>query len=69
MTYFKRLKAFARDEGGAVTVDWVVLTAGICFLSVAVVASIQQAATDQANGIAAETLAQGTCALQSNDCN
>jgi hypothetical protein len=26
----QRMRRFAADEGGAVTVDWVVMTAGIC---------------------------------------
>ena len=35
MTQF--LKSFARDERGAVTVDWVVLTAAVVGLAVALV--------------------------------
>ena len=31
-----RLKTFLKSEDGAVTVDWVVLTAGVVVLSVAV---------------------------------
>lgn len=57
------LSKFMRDEDGAVTVDWVVLTAGIGFVSVVVIASIQQAATDQATGLAAYALQVGTDAL------
>jgi len=37
----KMLKTFARDEDGAVTVDWVVLTAAVCALAVAAIVSIQ----------------------------
>lgn len=29
----RRLRRFRQDEGGAVTVDWVVLTAAICGVS------------------------------------
>ncbi|MEM9344343.1 MAG: hypothetical protein AAGA87_14970 [Pseudomonadota bacterium] len=58
------LKTFLRDEDGAVTVDWVVLTAGVGFIGVVVVGSILQASTDQANGIAAYALQVGTDALQ-----
>jgi len=57
------LKQFFRDEDGAVTVDWVVLTAGIGFVSVVVVGSILQASTDQATGIASYALQVGTDAL------
>jgi Flp pilus assembly pilin Flp len=39
MTNF--IKAFARDENGAVTVDWVVLTAAVVGLAVAAYGSIQ----------------------------
>jgi Flp pilus assembly pilin Flp len=37
------LKTFARDEDGAVTVDWVVLTAAICALAIAAIVSINGA--------------------------
>ena len=52
MTNF--IKAFASDENGAVTVDWVVLTAAVVGLAVAAYGSIQTgtsnltAATDTA---------------------
>lgn len=35
------LKIFLSKEDGAVTVDWVVLTAAICALAVAAIVSIQ----------------------------
>lgn len=68
MTYLKFLKRFARDTSGAVTVDWVVLTAAICFVSVAIVANIQRATTDTADGIGTATLDQGSCALNEAHC-
>lgn len=34
------MKNFIQDESGAVTVDWVVLTAGVVGLAIAVVAAI-----------------------------
>lgn len=43
MTNF--IKAFARDENGAVTVDWVVLTAAVVGLAVAAYGSIQSGAS------------------------
>ena len=40
MKLFKLTKSFRKDEDGAVTVDWVVLTAAIVGLGVAVLASV-----------------------------
>ncbi len=37
------IKNFRKDEAGAVTVDWVVLTAGIVGLAVVVFAAIESA--------------------------
>ena len=42
----KFFKNFRKDEAGAVTVDWVVLTAAVCALGGAVYSSIQTGATD-----------------------
>jgi len=39
------VKNFRRDEDGAVTVDWVVLTAAIVGLGVAVLASVGKSTT------------------------
>ena len=39
---FDQLKSFRSDESGAVTVDWVVLTAAVCGLAIASFAAIQQ---------------------------
>ena len=41
MKLFKLANKFARAEDGAVTVDWVVLTAAVVGLGVAVLASVQ----------------------------
>ena len=41
MKLFANIKTFAADESGAVTVDWVVLTAAIVGLGIAVVASVR----------------------------
>ncbi len=43
MEFFKITKRFKKDEDGAVTVDWVVLTAAIVGLGIAVVASVRTA--------------------------
>jgi len=41
MKLFAMIEAFRNDEAGAVTVDWVVLTAAIVGLGLAVVASVR----------------------------
>ena len=46
MTFFANIKNFAADESGAVTVDWVVLTAAIVGLGIAVVASVRTGVTN-----------------------
>lgn len=45
-------KAFASDESGAVTVDWVVLTAAIVGLGLVVMTTVGGAVKDQAASIA-----------------
>ena len=40
MTLLNAFKSFANDEAGAVTVDWVVLTAAIVGLGIVVMTSI-----------------------------
>ena len=42
----KFIKNFRKDEDGAVTVDWVVLTAAVVGLAVAAYTSIQTGATE-----------------------
>ncbi|WP_195818600.1 Flp family type IVb pilin [Roseobacter sp. MH60115] len=42
----KFIKNFRKDEDGAVTVDWVVLTAAVVGLAIAAYSSIQTGATD-----------------------
>ena len=54
----KLFKNFAADESGAVTVDWVVLTAAIVGLGIAVmgtvIGSVNNVASDIGGGLAAE---------------
>jgi len=50
---FKFIRSFRTDEDGAVTVDWVVLTAAIVGLSVAVIAIVTNGATNQSTGVGA----------------
>ena len=40
MTLLNIFKSFANDEAGAVTVDWVVLTAGIVGLGIVVMTTV-----------------------------
>ncbi len=53
MKLFKLTKNFRDDESGAVTVDWVVLTAALVGIAIALVSTVQtgidEAATDIQN--------------------
>jgi Flp pilus assembly pilin Flp len=48
------IKNFRNDEDGAVTVDWVVLTAAIVMLGAAVAATVRTGAEDLAGEIGTE---------------
>jgi Flp pilus assembly pilin Flp len=45
MKLFDLIKTFSKDESGAVTVDWVVLTAAIVGLGIAVIAAVSSGVT------------------------
>ena len=49
---YSHVKNFSKDESGAVTVDWVVLTAGIVGLGLAVAAVVRPAVSNLGNKIA-----------------
>jgi Flp pilus assembly pilin Flp len=51
MKLFKLANTFSNDESGAVTVDWVVLTAAIVGLGIAVYAVVSGGISDLSNGI------------------
>ncbi len=51
MKLFTMIENFRNDESGAVTVDWVVLTAAIVGLGIAVVATVRGGAEDMADSI------------------
>jgi len=51
------LQKFLVDEDGAVTVDWVVLTAGIVMFGALVVGTIQRGATDTSSSLGANLTA------------
>ena len=48
------IQTFARDEDGAVTVDWVVLTAAIVGLGIAVLTAVSNGAETMAGNIETE---------------
>lgn len=56
----KFFKTFRADEDGAVTVDWVVLTAAIVGLGISVIAVVSQGALDKSSGLGAHLSAQTT---------
>ncbi|PHQ96315.1 MAG: hypothetical protein COB40_08645 [Marinosulfonomonas sp.] len=58
MKLFKIMQNFKRDEDGAVTVDWVVLTAAIVGLGIAVLASVSSGTTSLADKISSNLSAQ-----------
>ena len=58
MKLFKITRKFKQDEDGAVTVDWVVLTAAIVGLGIAVLASVRGGTTTLANKISTSLAAQ-----------
>jgi len=63
MTFFANIKNFAADESGAVTVDWVVLTAAIVGLGIAVIASVRGGTDDIAKAIGT-SLTEGADTVQ-----
>lgn len=50
---FNFIKKFRAQDDGAVTVDWVVLTAAIVGLAVALIAMIAAGATDKSTSVGA----------------
>ena len=51
MKLFNLIKSFRKDEDGAVTVDWVVLTAAIVGLGIAVLAAVSGGVEDLSKDI------------------
>ena len=58
MKLFKLAQNFKRDEDGAVTVDWVVLTAAIVGLGIAVLTSVSGGTTSLADKISSNLAGQ-----------
>ena len=61
-----KFSAFLKDEAGAVTVDWVVLTAAVVGLGLLVFNTVRPAVSNLATGIGTELGDAQTCLL-SND--
>ncbi len=58
----KLLKNFHKDEDGAVTVDWVVLTAAIVALGILVMQTVGPAITKQASSLSSSISSANTSA-------
>ncbi len=56
----KLFKNFKNDESGAVTVDWVVLTAAVVGLGIAVLAAVSSGVQNLSGDINTQLSAQGT---------
>ena len=69
MTYFANIKNFAADESGAVTVDWVVLTAAIVGLGIAVVTSVRTGVTTLGTNISNSLTTTGAVTALPTDIN
>ncbi|SNT18203.1 Flp family type IVb pilin [Tropicimonas sediminicola] len=54
MKLFNLIKTFRNDEDGAVTVDWVVLTAAIVGLGIATLAAVSGGVSDLSNDISSQ---------------
>ena len=54
MTFAFWLKSFTRDDTGAVTVDWVVLTAAIVGIGVAVLSTISTGVDDLSTDVSSQ---------------
>ena len=61
-----KFSAFLNDETGAVTVDWVVLTAAIVGLGLLVFNFVRPAVSNLAQGIGTELDGAGQCLLDDN---
>ncbi len=59
-TMIKFIKNFRKDEAGAVTVDWVVLTAAVVGLAVAAYTAIETNTNALASGIATQISGETT---------
>jgi hypothetical protein len=63
MKLFTLITTFHTDEAGAVTVDWVVLTAAVVGLGLAVIASVRTGANSVASQIQSSLTSASVVAL------
>ncbi|MBL9049112.1 MAG: hypothetical protein JNK19_03255 [Tabrizicola sp.] len=63
-----KFSAFLKDETGAVTVDWVVLTAAVVGLGLLIFTLIRPAVSDLAAGIATEMSDAQACMDGTGEC-
>lgn len=61
-----KISAFLKDEAGAVTVDWVVLTAAVVGLGLLIFSWVRPAVSNLAEAINAELAAAQACMEQNN---
>ena len=66
MNFLNIVKTFHNDESGAVTVDWVVLTAAIVGLGFVVMSTVGTAVKTAATGIATDVGAKVTAGTALN---
>ncbi|WP_417248213.1 Flp family type IVb pilin [Celeribacter sp.] len=60
MKFFKLANRFNRDEDGAVTVDWVVLTSAVVGLGIAVLTTVAKGTTAFGEKISTDLASRGT---------
>ena len=63
---FKFIKTFRKDEAGAVTVDWVVLTAAVVGLGIAAVATVSDGIDTAANTLVNDLTSDMSTASSTN---
>ena len=63
MTFANKFKAFVANESGAVTVDWVVLTAAIVGLGLAVITSVRSGVSSLAGDISSSLTSASVATL------
>ncbi|MDZ4086012.1 MAG: hypothetical protein U1E69_04340 [Tabrizicola sp.] len=61
-----KISAFLKDEAGAVTVDWVVLTAAVVGLGLLIFSWVRPAVSNLAEAINAELAGAQACMEQNN---
>jgi Flp pilus assembly pilin Flp len=66
MKISRMLERFRSDESGAVTVDWVVLTAGIVGLGLVVLGTTAGGITEASNNVAADIQSKQAAATALN---